>query len=124
MVRIGEDPEGVHQARVATRRLRSHLRTFRKLLEPEWAEPLRDELGWLGDELGGVRDADVLLDRLKSRIAALDDDDRVAAGAAGQSADRRPRSRAAPSCSTGCAATATSSSSTVWSTPRTDRVSS
>ena len=80
VVRIGEDPEGVHQARVATRRLRSHLRTFRSLLEPEWAEQLRDELGWLGDELGAVRDADVLLDRLQTRIVDLDnDDDRVAA---------------------------------------------
>ena len=80
VVRIGEDPEGVHQARVATRRLRSHLRTFRTLLEPEWAEQLRDELGWLGSELGAVRDADVLLERLQRRIAALEnDDDRVAA---------------------------------------------
>jgi CHAD domain-containing protein len=80
VVRIGEDPEGVHQARVATRRLRSHLRTFRALLEPEWDEQLRDELGWLGAELGTVRDADVLLDRLQTRVATLDhDDDRLAA---------------------------------------------
>lgn len=79
VVRIGEDPEGVHQARVATRRLRSHLRTFRALLEPAWTESLRDELGWLGDELGAVRDADVLLDRLRSRVEGLDDADRAAA---------------------------------------------
>lgn len=80
VVRIGDDPEGVHQARVATRRLRSHLRTFRALLEPEWAEQLRDELGWLGNELGAVRDADVLLDRLQARISDLEnEDDRVAA---------------------------------------------
>lgn len=80
VVRIGEDVEGVHQARVATRRLRSHLRTFRSMLEPDWAQGLRDELGWLGDELGAVRDADVLLDRLRTRVAALDDADRAAAG--------------------------------------------
>jgi len=79
VVRIGDDIEGVHQARVATRRLRSHLRTFHALLEPEWAEALREELGWLGDELGAVRDADVLLERLRGRVAALDEADRAPA---------------------------------------------
>ena len=43
-VRLGEDPEEVHQARVATRRLRSALRTFRDVLEPEWASALRDRI--------------------------------------------------------------------------------
>jgi CHAD domain-containing protein len=79
VVRIGEDPEGVHQARVATRRLRSHLRTFRDLLDPEWTQSLRDELKWLGDELGAVRDADVLLDRLEGRVGELELDDEIAA---------------------------------------------
>jgi CHAD domain-containing protein len=80
LVRIGEDVEGVHQARVATRRLRSHLRTFRELLDPDWTEALRTELGWLGDELGAVRDCDVLLARLRDRVAhELDEADREAA---------------------------------------------
>ena len=79
VVRIGDDPEGVHQARVATRRLRSHLRTFRALLDPEWTESLREELGWLGDELGAVRDADVLLGRLDGRVSELEPDDGAAA---------------------------------------------
>jgi CHAD domain-containing protein len=79
VVRIGEDPEGVHQARVATRRLRSHLRTFRELLDPEWTQSLRDELKWLGDELGAVRDADVLLARLEDRVAELEPEDKTAA---------------------------------------------
>lgn len=79
VVRIGHDIEGVHQARVATRRLRSHLRTFHSLLDPTWSEPLRAELGWLGAELGAVRDADVLLDRLRNRIRRLDEADQVAA---------------------------------------------
>ena len=35
VVRLDVDPEGVHQARVATRRLRSDLRTFRPLLDEE-----------------------------------------------------------------------------------------
>lgn len=75
-VRLGEDPEQVHQARVATRRLRSDLRTFRSLLVPEWDESLRDELQWLGAELGEVRDTEVLLDLLRSKVARLNDTDR------------------------------------------------
>ena len=70
-VRLGDDPESVHQARVATRRLRSDLRTFRDVVDQHWSEPLRDELKWLGERLGDVRDADVLLGRLEARIDAL-----------------------------------------------------
>jgi CHAD domain-containing protein len=69
--RAGDDPEGVHQARVATRRIRSTLRTFSSLLEPEWTSRLRDELKWLAGLLGAVRDADVLLERLDGDLAAL-----------------------------------------------------
>ena len=78
-VRLGADPEEVHQARVATRRLRSDLRTFRGVLEPGWPEPLREELRWLGGELGAVRDAEVLRDRLRGREALLEPGDRHAA---------------------------------------------
>lgn len=59
--------EAVHQARVATRRLRSDLRTFRGAIDPRWATELRAELDWLGGVLGGARDADVLLARLSGR---------------------------------------------------------
>lgn len=75
-VRLGADPEDVHQARVATRRLRSHLRTLRDVVEPEWAGGLRRELRWLGRNLGAVRDADVLRGRLRSRAASLPEADR------------------------------------------------
>jgi CHAD domain-containing protein len=71
MVRMGTDVEGVHQSRVATRRLRSDLRTLRTALDPRWARELRGELGWLGKELGAARDADVLLGRLAGRARAL-----------------------------------------------------
>ncbi len=77
-VRLGDDPEDVHQARVATRRLRSDLRTFRPLLDAEWVESLRDELRWLGGELGAVRDREVLHARLEAHAARLPDDDTVA----------------------------------------------
>jgi len=78
-VRIGEDDEAVHQARVATRRLRSDLRTFRDVVDVEWSEPLRDELKWLGERLGEVRDADVLLARLEDRLDSLPHADAVGA---------------------------------------------
>lgn len=74
--RLGEDLEGVHQARVATRRLRSDLRTYRDLLDPEWNRSLRDELKWLAGLLGTARDADVLRDRLAAAIGALPGEDR------------------------------------------------
>jgi CHAD domain-containing protein len=73
VVRLDVDTEGVHQARVATRRLRSDLRTFRPLVDEAWSSGLRDELGWLADLLGDVRDGDVLLERLRHRVAELPD---------------------------------------------------
>jgi CHAD domain-containing protein len=79
LVRTSGDPEAVHQARVATRKLRSHLRTFSPLLDPEWTEPLRTELGWLGLALGAVRDREVLLERLRDRAKGLPANDQRAA---------------------------------------------
>jgi CHAD domain-containing protein len=75
VVRLDVDPEGVHQARVATRRLRSDLRTFRSLVEPAFASRTRTELGWLASILGVVRDGDVLLERFRSRAGELPDDE-------------------------------------------------
>jgi CHAD domain-containing protein len=77
-IRLGGDPEDVHQARVGTRRLRSNLRTFRPLVVAEWADGLRDEVGWLATELGAVRDREVLLERLTDHAKRL------------PAADRRP----------------------------------
>ncbi len=88
-VQIGEDPEEIHRARVATRRIRSDLRTFRDVLEPSWAIPLREELRWLGGELGAVRDAEVLRDRLRGRESRLAPDDGPAVERLVGSLDRR-----------------------------------
>ena len=79
VIRAGADPEGVHQARVGCRRLRSDLRTFAPLLDTTWSEPLRDELRWLAGELGAVRDLDVLRGRLHAQVAELRDDEQAAA---------------------------------------------
>lgn len=59
-------PDGVHQMRVAARRLRSGLKVFEPLVELEWAQQLRDELGWVAGELGVSRDTEVLMARLDS----------------------------------------------------------
>ena len=79
LVRTGRDPEAVHQARVATRKLRSNLRTFGPLLDVAWTEPLRSELGWLAMSLGSVRDREVLLERLRERAKSLPASDQRAA---------------------------------------------
>lgn len=74
-VRLGDDPEHVHQARVACRRLRSDLRTFAPLVDSEWRAHATVDLKWVGDLLGRVRDADVLLDRLRRDEGELSDAD-------------------------------------------------
>jgi CHAD domain-containing protein len=78
--RLGEDPEELHQTRVATRRLRAVLRAARPLLDEAWAESLRAELSWLGSALGPVRDLDVLLERLRGEVGELEAAERRAAG--------------------------------------------
>jgi CHAD domain-containing protein len=78
--RLGEDIEELHQARVATRRLRAILRAASPLLDPDWTRSLRDELAWVGRALGPVRDLDVLLERLREEIADLEPAERTAAG--------------------------------------------
>jgi CHAD domain-containing protein len=76
-IRRGRD-EGVHRARVACRRLRSALATFRPLLDREITEPLRGEIRWLGTQLGGARDAKVVRDRLTKLVEDEEQVDGVA----------------------------------------------
>ena len=64
-VRVRRDlPDSVHQMRVAARRLRSGLKVFEPMLDVEWAEALRTELGWIAGELGVSRDTEVLQARI------------------------------------------------------------
>ena len=77
-VRLGDDPEDVHQARVGTRRLRSDLRTFRPLLDADWVAGLREEAGWYAALLGDVRDTEVLMERLEHQAATLPKEDAAA----------------------------------------------
>jgi CHAD domain-containing protein len=76
---LDEDPEGVHQARVGLRRVRSDMRTFGELLDGERLRPLRDELGWFSHQLGAVRDLDVLIANLGADAKRLGARDRPAA---------------------------------------------
>ena len=53
----------VHAMRIATRRLRSVLATYRSLVDSTVVEHLRTELGWLAAVLGASRDEEVLQGR-------------------------------------------------------------
>lgn len=55
-----DDPEYLHQLRVAVRRLRSALRVFGTLLPDTFVAQARGELRWLGQVTGPARDWDVL----------------------------------------------------------------
>ncbi len=70
-----ELPDSVHQMRVAARRLRSTMTTFRSLLDDERAVPLREELKWLASELGAIRDTEVLMERLDEHAQHLPAED-------------------------------------------------
>ena len=75
-VRVRRDlPDSVHQMRVAARRLRSGLQAFGPLVDKDWSKHLRRELGWIARELGGVRDTEVMIERLDERIEELQPDE-------------------------------------------------
>jgi len=73
--RTGLDPEGVHQMRVGTRRVRSALSVFRSVLPPEPLGRFRQELRWLARELGAARDLDVFLEQMLLPLARRSPDD-------------------------------------------------
>ena len=77
-------PDAVHKMRVATRRLRSALTTFKPLFDPAVARPLRDELRWLAGELGAARDAEVMRDRVRKAVESQGED--MAPGSAADAA--------------------------------------
>lgn len=90
VARAGDDPEGVHQMRVAVRRLRAALKASSSTASPDLAA-VQDELRWLGGVLGRVRDLDVLLGHLRRQTADLSASEAAAAERllAGLVADRR-----------------------------------
>ncbi len=79
-----DEPDSVHQMRVAARKLRSALKAFKPLFDEQWAEELRTELGWAAGELGAARDTEVIAERLARHAGDLNtaDAERVQAALA------------------------------------------
>jgi CHAD domain-containing protein len=75
--RLGEDIEALHDMRVATRRLRAALSLFADVL-PETALRAREDLGWIGQGLGAVRDLDVQIEQLDQWRDAAEQEDKDA----------------------------------------------
>lgn len=73
-VRIDSD-DSVHRMRVATRRLRSVLRSYKRILEPDPATRMRAELAWLAGILGVARDAEVRAGRFAALLDRYSDTD-------------------------------------------------
>lgn len=67
LIRSG-DTTSVHQLRIAVRRLRSALTTYRPLLDATAVDPVRAELKWLGASLAPARDAQVMRDKLRALL--------------------------------------------------------
>lgn len=63
--------DAVHQMRVATRRMRSALQAFGKIVDRERTRALTDELKWLAGVLGTSRDLEVLRKRFEEGLHAL-----------------------------------------------------
>jgi CHAD domain-containing protein len=62
-------PDSIHKMRVATRRLRSALASYRPVVDREAGDVLRAELKWLAGELGAARDAEVLREHFAATVA-------------------------------------------------------
>jgi triphosphatase len=67
-VRLGEDPEELHDMRVATRRLRAALKLYSDFL-PKRSERYERDLRWVAGALGEVRDLDVHLEGLSEEAS-------------------------------------------------------
>jgi CHAD domain-containing protein len=69
----------LRRLRIATRTLRSDVRTFAPLLNPVWSELLLADLAWLAGELRVARDLDVFETRIVAKCEALTENDAPAA---------------------------------------------
>jgi CHAD domain-containing protein len=66
-----DEPDAVHQMRVTTRRLRSTLQSFGKIIPRSGSAEMLAELKWLGGVLGEARDAEVLASRLAHNVRTI-----------------------------------------------------
>jgi triphosphatase len=67
----GSDPEGVHQMRVASRRLRTICALFRRDIPSPSFQTINGEARWLMQQLGPTRDWDVFASTTVSRLATV-----------------------------------------------------
>jgi len=65
---LAGDPEGIHQMRVAARRLRSALSTLKPALPADQYRWAADELKWLAGPLGAARNCDVFSSSLLAPV--------------------------------------------------------
>jgi CHAD domain-containing protein len=86
--RIGEDIEGLHDMRVAARRMRAALGLFEPAL-PARARTLQPELRWVASLLGGVRDLDTQLSWITSWSRKAAPEDQAALGLLSSALERR-----------------------------------
>ncbi len=66
----GRDPEGVHQVRVASRRLRSALDSMRTVITSETLDVLREDARWLASSLSAARTWDIFKGETLPAVAA------------------------------------------------------
>ena len=64
-------PEASHRIRVACRRSRSMLRTYRPLLDPDWCDELAEQIAEFTDVIAPERDVEVVRERLLKALDAL-----------------------------------------------------
>ena len=75
VVRQLDDPEGPHQLRIGLRRLRSVFSVFAPVLRSPETACLNDEARWLGQEVGRLRDLDVVANDIVQREAVAHPDE-------------------------------------------------
>ena len=86
--------EGVHQLRVALRRLRSALSAFRDVLPEDERKTMSEELRWIASSCGQARDWDVFRSELLKPLAEHVEDDPALANVAAAADRARKRSYA------------------------------
>ena len=68
-IMLSGNPDGVHQMRVALRRLRAAISLFSEMLADAQTEHLKSELKWLTGELGPARELDIFFKRVVKPVA-------------------------------------------------------
>jgi triphosphatase len=74
-VMFAGDAEGLHQMRVALRRLRAAISLFSDMLTDPQTEALKGELKWITGELGPARELEIFLQRVVKPVAQRERDE-------------------------------------------------